>query len=83
MMAILWNHLPRIVISDWEMGGMVDEWEGRGRGRRRRQQTSSETIPDTKPYLPADVKAELKEALLKGMSEQVDDPEARIRVQLT
>jgi hypothetical protein len=51
------------------MGGVIDAWEGSGR-KRRRQRTSSETTPDTKPSLPANVKAELTDALLKGMSEQ-------------
>ncbi len=45
----------------------MDDWKGRGRNRR--QESSDETVPDTKVHLALDVEADLREALRKGMSE--------------
>jgi hypothetical protein len=47
---------------------VMDDWNMRG--RKRRQDTSDETVPDTKVYLAPDVEADLREALRKGISEQ-------------
>jgi HNH endonuclease len=58
-------------ISIDEMDGlwdMMDDWKGRG--RKRRQESSDETVPDTKVHLASDVEADLREALRKGMLEQ-------------
>jgi hypothetical protein len=51
-----------------DLWDMMDDWKGRG--RRKRQESSDETVPDTKVHLASDVEAGLREALCKGMSEQ-------------
>ena len=40
------------------------------RVRRRRQESSDETVPDTKPYLEPGVEAALREAVFSGMMDQ-------------
>jgi hypothetical protein len=40
------------------------------RGRRRRQESSDETVADTKTYLAPGIEADLREALRSGMLDQ-------------
>lgn len=54
----------------WDID-MMDVWAERGIKRRQgRQESSDETVPDTKVCLASDVEADLREALRKGIPEQ-------------